>query len=71
MNKTCKMVMGVIILLAGITMVGGTTFAGLTTVQLAGVFLILFALGKLAHAFGLCGCCKDGCCEGKGKNCCK
>lgn len=58
--KMCKAILGILVLLAGVELYTNTTIAGLTGLQVAGLLFILFGLGKLAHAFCMCGtCCKD------------
>ena len=60
----CKGVMGVLVLLAGVELFVNAPIAGLTGFQVAGVLLVLYGLGKLAHALGMCGGC---CVESKKK----
>jgi hypothetical protein len=54
--------MSLLVLLAGIALFLNTSIAGFTGLQLAGLLLILFGLGKLAHVCGMCGSCES-CCK--------
>ncbi|MBS3070575.1 hypothetical protein J4220_03655 [Candidatus Micrarchaeota archaeon] len=63
MHKTCKMLSGLLVLLAGLTLLafGYNLLAVMAAHQIAGILLALYGIAKLAHAIGACPMCKECC----------
>lgn len=61
MHKMCKTIMGLLMVIAGAGFVGASLnyFDGVTATIVSGAALMLFGLGKIAHAFMICPMCKD------------
>lgn len=61
----CEKVSGLMVLLAGLMflLAGLGSLSSTTANMAAGLLLLLFGVGSLAHSMGMCGACKEGCCE--------
>ncbi len=60
--KPCKLVRGLLVLVAGIELFVNVPTAGLTGAQIAGLAFVLFGLIVVIHALGMCSAC-EGCCS--------
>lgn len=61
MGGMCKTIMSLLILLAGIVMMGNVQLAGFPAFQMAGILFTLLGLIKLVHCMGMCSMCSSCC----------